>query len=413
MKTNLRLILLLPLFFLTSVGKSQGPGCTDPLATNYNASATINDGSCVYANTSILPVSSMTLPSLINETSGLALMGDSVWTHNDNNDIRLFRFDVNDTAGMQAFPLNGVSNIDWEEITADSQYFYVGDFGNNLNGARTNLRILRIEKQSLFSGNPTIDTIQFSYSDQIPVTPVGGNITDFDCEAMVADQDSIYLFSKMWTTQKTTVYSLPKIPGVHTANRKFQVNVQGLITGATMSDSGKVVVLCGYSSTLQPFVYLLYDYPGKNFLLGNKRKININLPFHQIEGITTADGLTYYCSNEKFIQSVINVAPKLHNLNLNPFLGPYITTSEKSLKSQINVSGYLFPNPSTDKITLKLLTELNGTDYMIYDQQSRLVLKGRIKGSETCISLEHLMPGYYFLQYGDQDLQTIKLLKSE
>ena len=103
------------------------------------------------------------------------------------------------------------------------------------------------------------------------------NTTDFDGEAFVVLQDSIYIFAKQWTTQKSSVYSLPKIPGTYVAQLKETLSVKGLITGATLLPKNKGIVLCGYSKMLKPFVYLLYDYKNNVFSSGNKRKIKLKL----------------------------------------------------------------------------------------------------------------------------------------
>ena len=63
---------------------------------------------------------------------------------------------------------NKVENSDWEEISQDDGYIYLGDFGNNT-GDRTDLHILRVEKSSLKSGKPSIDTIWYTYSDQYDI----------------------------------------------------------------------------------------------------------------------------------------------------------------------------------------------------------------------------------------------------
>jgi hypothetical protein len=42
--------------------------------------------------------------------------------------------------------LNGVKNNDWEELTQDKTHFYLGDFGNNASGNRTDLTIYKIAK---------------------------------------------------------------------------------------------------------------------------------------------------------------------------------------------------------------------------------------------------------------------------
>jgi hypothetical protein len=59
-----------------------------------------------------------------------------------------------------------VVNKDWEEISQDSTYFYIGDFGNNVSEKQKRPSYLRIEKRSLALDVPKIDTLSFSYSDQ-------------------------------------------------------------------------------------------------------------------------------------------------------------------------------------------------------------------------------------------------------
>lgn len=87
------------------------------------------------------------------------------------------------------------TNIDWEEISQDADFVYVGDFGNNHNGIRADLHILRITKESILSDHSVIETINFSYSNQTDFAPAGSNNTDFDCEAFIASNGSIFLFT--------------------------------------------------------------------------------------------------------------------------------------------------------------------------------------------------------------------------
>src|SRR5690606_30715450 len=113
---------------------------------------------------------------------------------------------------IQTYNLQSISNTDWEEISQDEDYFYIGDFGNNGHGNRTDLHILRISKASL-ADEPIIDTIHFSYNNQTDFTGTEPNATDFDCEAMIISQDSIYLFTKQWLSQNSAIYALSKTPG--------------------------------------------------------------------------------------------------------------------------------------------------------------------------------------------------------
>lgn len=315
--------LLLFLFSISQI-KSQISGCTDSLSKSYNPLATVNDGSCKYDVTKIKPNYTVTLNNTLKETSGLVQTENLLWTINDDTDTTIYGIDSTGVIKKQ-IQLKNVINRDWEEIAKDSGYFYIGDFGNNVSGNNQNLHILRIEKNSVASNIPIIDTISFSYSNQTEFSNTKSNTTDFDCEAFIISTDSIYLFTKQWKQKKTSIYALPKIPGNYIAKLKETHNTKGLITGATYLPQKNLVVLCGYTKSLAPFLYLLYDFKDFSFFSGNKRKIKLKLPFHQLEGISTQDGLRYYLSNENFERKpIINVPQKLHQLDLSRYLSHYL-----------------------------------------------------------------------------------------
>lgn len=314
-------IILFFLLFATAT-YSQISGCTDALAKNFNPKATINNGSCLYNSTKIKPETSLKLSDSLQETSGLIAFDNLLWTHNDDHDTTIYGLDSNGKI-QKKIKLEKVKNTDWEEISQDNNSIYIGDFGNNYQGNRRDLHILRIEKKSFLLNAPVIDTISFSYSNQTDFSIQKENSTDFDCEAFVVSNDSIYLFTKQWSQNKTSVYTLPKIPGNYIAQLKETLNVNGLITGATLLSSGKGIVLCGYSKTLQPFLYLLYDYKNDDFLTGNQRKIKLALPFHQIESIATFDEKLFYLTNESFIRKpFFNIPTQIHTVDLSTYLKP-------------------------------------------------------------------------------------------
>lgn len=307
-------------FFFISITQAQTKGCTDPLATNFDPKATENNGSCEYATTRIKAIFSKRLSDSIAETSGLVASNHILWTHNDDRSTLLYGLNTEGKI-IKKTNLEKVTNIEWEEISQDSLYFYIGDIGNNISGNRKDLHILRIDKQSFANHKPVIDTIAFSYDNQSDFTPKKEvNTTDFDCEAFVVLQDNIYLFTKQWVSEKTNVYRLPKTPGTHIAQFQETLNVQGLVTGATILPQKKGIVLCGYSHYMQPFVYLLYDYKNNDFSSGNKRKIKVSLLFHQIEAITTEDGKHFYLTNEAVKKSLIDNPQKIHTIDLSPYL---------------------------------------------------------------------------------------------
>ena len=392
--------------------QSQVPGCTDPLANNFDPSATVNDGSCSYDPASVAPESTFPLSGVLAETSGLIVWDDYVWTHNDNTDTVLYGLDTLDANIAVEYPLEGVVNVDWEEISQDEEYIYMGDFGNNGSGNRTDLRILRIEKASLKSGSAKIDTLWYSYEDQSDFSPQEPNLTDYDCEAMVVAGDSIFLFTKQWINGGTNIYSIPRFPGTHIAHLKSSYKVLGLVTGATYMESKQVLVLSGYTGLLSPFFYLFYDFTGQDFLSGNKRKITASLPFHQVEGIATMDGLKYYVSNENFARPPIaNNPQKLHVFDLSSFLENYLLGTSGTKNPGLGLEAiHLYPNPVRDLLYLESALDLSNQSYEIIDYAGRQVRKGRLPSQNHSMEIEidMLSAGLYFLRIMHENGQLSK-----
>ena len=309
------------LFFLLCVTATYGQisGCTDALAKNFDPNATTNDGSCLYSNVKIKPESTQKLGDSLRETSGLIAFNNLLWTHNDDHDTNIYGLDSKGKI-QKEIQLEKVVNTDWEEISQDSSYIYIGDFGNNYQGNRKDLHILRVEKKSFLLDQPVIDTIAFSYSNQTDFSVQKPNSTDFDCEAFVVSKDSIYLFTKQWSQNKSSLYVLPKTPGTYVAQLKETLNVEGLVTGATLTPKNEIV-LCGYTKKLRPFLYLISDLKNFNFQVANQRKIKLSLPFHQIEGIATFDGKLFYLTNESFVKKpIVNNPQQLHSVDLSDYL---------------------------------------------------------------------------------------------
>lgn len=379
---------------------AQVPGCTDPLATNYNAGATANDGSCVYAVTTV-STSSVVLDNSMSETSGLLRLNNFLWTHNDNGDVNLYAIDTTNGSVAQTCMLTNVTNIDWEEIQQDDNFIYIGDFGNNQNGDRTDLRILRIDKLN-FCSNALVDTIAFAYEDQTDFTPTGNENTDFDCEAFIVSDDSIFLFTKQWNALQTTVYALPKTTGSFIAKKKNTYNVNGLVTGAAYLKDNGLVALCGYSSLLQPFVFLLYDFNNDEFFSGNKRRLELSLPFHQVESIASNDGKIFQLTNEAF--SPVSVAAKFHVLDLQPYTENYLGATQLVIENSLA----FFPNPAQNILTIEAANNITGQRCAIIDATGRVVKTENLTSTRFNIYIGSLTAGIYILRIGEQRVRFMK-----
>ncbi|HTF81973.1 MAG TPA: hypothetical protein VL947_09615, partial [Cytophagales bacterium] len=147
----------------------------------------------------------------IDESSGLAHITDSTfYTHNDGSDNRLYEIDLKGRL-LSTKEIPNISLTDFEEMAEDQEHYYIGDIGNNSN-LRRNLRIYKVHKKD-FS---RIDTISFSYPDQTEFPPVKKE-RNFDCEAFVYHNDSLFLFSKNRGYKLVKMYALPAKKGTYKA----------------------------------------------------------------------------------------------------------------------------------------------------------------------------------------------------
>lgn len=388
----MKLLYLLLWLFCFGTIVPQTTGCTDPLAINFNSLATLNDGSCIYTSASSSVINSWILSDSLEEISGLCFNEGKLYAHNDNLDKKIYRLDTLYGVKTGTYSLSSIRNIDWEEIAEDQNYFYLGDFGNN-SGNRNDLKIYRALKSSVLNNNPVIDSILFVYSDQSNFNPPP-NTTNFDCEAMIVGQDSIYLFTKQWGLGSTSYYALPKTAGTHTATLKGSVNVQGLITGACYLEQKKLIVLSGYSNLLQPFLFLLYDYNGNNFTSGNKRKISLSLPFHQVESVASMNGQRFYISNERFVNGNLTVQQKLHLVDLSSFLQAYVCAGIEEANASSLPDLSIGPVPLQDILYAKSVFEFN---YNLYNSKGELILSGSSNGTQR-MNVENLAGGIYIFE---------------
>ena len=228
------------------------------------------------------------LPEEVRETSGLFFHNGRLWTHNDSGGKPiLYGLDTTTFEVVQRVTLANAKNKDWEDICTDGENVYVGDFGNN-KGNRKNLRIYIFPLSDLPAegdASITVDSIRFSFADQTEFKHEKHQ-HDYDCEAMFATDEFLYLFSKGWATGTTRLYRLPKTPGKHVAEVVNGFDSQGLITGADYDRENGILVIVGYVNKIWlPFLYLIYDFDDMGTNLPNRRFELHNYLGHQTEGI--------------------------------------------------------------------------------------------------------------------------------
>ena len=226
--------------------------------------------------------------SCINESSGLVYNKDnnSFFTVNDGGGSATV-YNIDSTGNIiQSILIPGATNYDWEEITLDKNgNLYIGDFGNNFN----NRKNLTIYKYNLLNKN--VDIIEFKYSDQNNFPPEK-KFKNFDCEAMVVMNDSLYLFSKNRGNKNMHIYQLPTTNGNFTAKLKHQLYVNTMVTGAAINENSKEIALLSYNK-----IYFLKIEDSEQFYV-KPYYCHRFLKSGQSEGITYTNSNTLMISNE-------------------------------------------------------------------------------------------------------------------
>ena len=223
-------------------------------------------------------------PKELQESSALVYTQGYFWTLNDGgNDPYLYA--LNNPFGNSEVSLEKkkdiikfkvklpFSNEDWEALTYDSVYFYIGDFGNNL-GTRRNLKIYKIKiSEALNQEVKYVDTISFAYPDQTKFNK--RRLHSFDCESMISIGDSLVLFTKNWSNLNSNCYTISKNKGQQDCKflKTFEPNF--FVSDATIYNG--MVYLCGYNYLGNQFIYK------SNWFKGSLQKIDLKPA--QIEGI--------------------------------------------------------------------------------------------------------------------------------
>ncbi|MFN0216533.1 MAG: hypothetical protein ACKVT2_19910 [Saprospiraceae bacterium] len=370
------------LLVLCATNASAQPGCPDPQATNFNALATENDGSCLYPITNYTPGFKSNLPNDLQEISGLVKSNSKWWGHNDSGFEESF-FSLNPETGniLQKIKLDNAHNRDWEDIATDGQNLYVGDFGNNQN-SRQNLGVYIVPHSEI--GNSNSETVQefewsflpFSYVDQTDFTSMPDDSSVFDCEAMIYYVGKIHLFTKSRRFNQSAHYAINASTNV--AEKLETFDTQGLITGAALSPDGKLVALVGYD--LRPFIptvfcWLLWDWqPGTDlFFTGNKRRIELGtaLQIGQVESIGFDTDRAGYISNEITKFNGVTIVPEsVWGFDFSPWAPLSVGTAEQKDNPE---AFSVFPNPFSQTVQFQYSGDENPDFFRIKNQLGQIV----------------------------------------
>ncbi|MFT4679361.1 MAG: hypothetical protein ACI84C_000970 [Flavobacteriales bacterium] len=271
--------------------------------------------------TVVLTVSSI-LDSDLEECSGAVFFDEnSLLVHNDGgNAPRLFRVGVNDGRIIQEAEVKGKDNKDWEDIAEGPDAWYIGDFGNNGNGKRTDLRVLKILKSEWEEDKKfgvKAKSIKFDYPEQdMEAKKSKPQSTNWDCESLIWFDGELHLFTKEWSSHKTKHYVLPTEPGEFYAKLLEEFDVQGMVTGASVTEKGRLVLL-GYSSLGLGFLWSFEGDKGMWFN-SDKRKYNLGSvnSIGQVEGVVMKSETIGYITSERWEHKKHKVSPTIYRFEL-------------------------------------------------------------------------------------------------
>ena len=288
-----------------------------------------------YAQVSSATILVGELPDEIEETSGLIFHNGKLWTHNDSEgEPMLYSVDTATGEILERKTISGVTNIDWEDLAKDATYIYIGDFG----AMNTNPRIIRIKIEDL--ENPELSVIEsrvinFTYGNpDYPEPDYSVTNTRFDCEAFIAKDDTLFLFSKNWVDHQTYLYAIPnKANYFHTITPVDTLQLDYLVCAADYDYQTNTVALLGYtydvSGTLpesRPYITLLRNFEDNDFFSGSVETTELSaagltdiIRYNQTEGIAFRDSSRLWITNEKYTRSILTLKAKLRELHIeNP-----------------------------------------------------------------------------------------------
>jgi hypothetical protein len=243
-----------------------------------------------------------TLSKELKEISGIARDGNALWAISDHGNSEIFKLDLKGDI-IQRVRVKNFTFQDVEAVTVDKNYVYVGDIGDN-DGKRTNRAIIRIPKASLGS-KASVEVegqeIDFVFPDEGEVKKKKNN--NYDCEAMLYYNDSLYVFTKRREDLQSGLYAISEQPGNYTAHEIAVFDTRGMVTDAAMNSGQNEVALSGYDAGhKKPFIWVLSGFRGNNFFSGTSARYRMNNEKKldwQVEGIAYKDANSFFITCEK------------------------------------------------------------------------------------------------------------------
>lgn len=177
--------------------------------------------------------SSYSISSKLSEISGIENPYKGMFfAINDSGDEPIVYLMTSNGAVFHKIFVSGAKNVDWEDLSSDGDFLYIGDIGNNRN-QRKNLMVYRAPINDLFPyyidgelNHNFPDTIvaehyPLNYPDQMSFPPKMSQM-NFDSEALTCADGKLLILSK---DRSKPYKGLCKIYEVNLTNTPPQINL--------------------------------------------------------------------------------------------------------------------------------------------------------------------------------------------
>ncbi len=201
----------------------------------------------------------------ITEASGIAASRfnpNVLWTHEDSGNPAKIYAITSTGFGLGTYSLSGASNTDWEDIavgpgpTANTQYVYVGDIGDN-NAARGSIAIYRVPEPVVSDVQSPVTTslsnTKFTLQYPTGADPDGNPQGAQDAESLFVDPISkdVYIVTKRLSVKHVYEATLPATSsGSITLSLVATLNMTTWITGGDITVDGSAIAIRGGSTAL-------------------------------------------------------------------------------------------------------------------------------------------------------------------
>jgi hypothetical protein len=126
---------------------------------------------------------------------------------------------------------------------------------------------------------------------------------------------------------------------------------------------------------------------------------------------TSLDSYTWPLNNQTYTQGGTYTATIPNAAGCDSLVTLNLTLNYTGINEQNESKVTISPNPTSSKITVKASLVLIGKEFILYDQQGKVLKSGIITTEETEIDLSNLSEGVYLFKAGAEMQEAFKIIK--